>query len=152
MTAENEVEVVKKQYSGYIAEHKKLIQAMLFEAVGESDIDTNEEAVAAVRALRERAEKAEKRLAEIEPIFKICSREEFERRKQCEDLRTRLNAALGEAGEFKKVIIGIYKHIFADLPKIESPQGNRLQNIAARCTLAVPELNDVDPRELKAPS
>lgn len=145
MTAENEAQAVKKQYSGYIAEHKKLIQAMLFEAVGEADIEKDEEAVAAIRTLRERAERAEKRLSEIEPIFQACSREEFARRQQCEDLKLKLEAERAETKRLQLAVVGIYKHVFANLPEGEAPPRNRLQNIAARCTLAVPALGAIKP-------
>lgn len=142
-----EIEALRKesqQKSEYITAHKKLIQAMLYEAIGmdETEAETEEEVIIAIRRLRQRAETAEKRLADLEPVFQVCSREEFERRQQCQSLKAQLEATKGEAKSFKDTIIGIHRHVFADLPEGDSPLGNRLQNVAARCSLAVPEIGD----------
>lgn len=47
----------------------------------------------------------------------------------------------------QEALLEIHTHIFADLPAIRAPLGNRLQRIAALCTLAVPELLNPAPKK-----
>jgi hypothetical protein len=55
-------------------------------------------------------------------------------------LKRRLEQAERKIARLKSAITKIHTHVFADLPEITAPPRNRLQNIAAQCQLAVPEL------------